>query len=33
MFDSFLAQVAYVWATGAKFADICQMTELFEGDS
>merc|ERR1719174_1557533 len=30
-FSTELMEVAYVWATGAKFADICQMTELFEG--
>ena len=26
-----LYQVAYAWTTGAKFVDICKLTEIFEG--
>ena len=32
--DSFKAQmmnVAYAWSTGSIFADICKMTDVFEG--
>lgn len=26
-----MAQVAYMWCKGSKFAELCQMTDIFEG--